>query len=53
MTLKDVLNNGQAKTRSSEAWKKLLTRLARFKIELKQGRYPHRFEVELAFAGMV
>lgn len=43
----------QAKTRSVETWKKLLTRLARFEIELKQGRYPHRFEVEMAFAGMV
>jgi DNA polymerase III subunit delta len=43
----------QAMTRQAETWKKLLTRLARFEIELKQGRYPHRFEVELAFAGMV
>ena len=43
----------QARTRSAETWKKLLTRLARFEIELKQGRYPHRFEVELAFAAMV
>lgn len=43
----------QAMTRSAETWKKLLTRLARFEIELKQGRYPHRFEVELAFAAMV
>src|SRR5690606_22051673 len=43
----------QARTRSAEIWKKLLTRLARLEIELKQGRYPHRFEVELAFAAMV
>ena len=43
----------QAKTRSSETWKKLLARLAKLEIELKQGRYPHRFEVEMAFAGMV
>ncbi len=43
----------QAMSRSAETWKKLLTRLARFEIELKQGRYPHRFEVEMAFAGMV
>lgn len=43
----------QARTRSAETWKKLLARLARFEIELKQGRYPHRFEVELAFAAMV
>jgi len=43
----------QAATRSAETWKKLLTRLARFEIELKQGRYPHRFEVEMAFAVMV
>jgi DNA polymerase III delta subunit len=43
----------QALTRPAETWKKLLTRLARFEIELKQGRYPHRFEVEMAFAGMV
>ncbi|MDB5102799.1 MAG: polymerase delta subunit [Fibrobacteres bacterium] len=43
----------QARTRPAETWKKLLTRLARFEIELKQGRYPHRFEVEMAFAGMV
>ncbi|MDQ3001993.1 MAG: DNA polymerase III subunit delta [Fibrobacterota bacterium] len=43
----------QARTRPSETWKKLLTRLARFEIELKQGRYPNRFEVEMAFAGMV
>lgn len=43
----------QAATRSAETWKKLLTRLARFEIELKQGRYPHRFEVEMAFAVLV
>jgi DNA polymerase III delta subunit len=43
----------QAASRSAEAWKKLLTRLARFEMELKQGRYPHRFEVEMAFAAMV
>lgn len=43
----------QARTRSADIWKKLLTRLARLEMELKQGRYPHRFEVEMAFAGMV
>ncbi len=43
----------QARARSSETWKKLLARLAKFETELKQGRYPHRFEVEMAFAGMV
>ncbi len=43
----------QAALRTTEAWKKLLTRLARFEMELKQGRYPHRFEVEMAFAAMV
>jgi DNA polymerase III subunit delta len=43
----------QAKTRSSVTWKKLLSRLAKLEIELKRGRYPHRFEVEMAFAGMV
>jgi DNA polymerase-3 subunit delta len=43
----------QARSRSADTWKKLLIRLARFEIELKQGRYPNRFEVELAFAGMV
>jgi DNA polymerase III subunit delta len=43
----------QAKTRSVETWKKLLARLAKLEIELKQGRYPNRFEVEMAFAGMV
>ncbi len=43
----------QARTRSAETWKKLLSRLARLEIELKRGQYPHRFEVEMAFAGMV
>lgn len=43
----------QAKMRSVETWKKLLIRLAKFETELKQGRYPHRFEVEMAFAAMV
>ncbi len=43
----------QAKTRSVERWKQLVARLARLETELKQGRYPHRFEVEMAFAAMV
>ncbi len=43
----------QAKTRTTETWKKLLARLAKLETELKQGRYPHRFEVEMAFAAMV
>jgi len=43
----------QAKTRSVETWKKILIRLAKFETELKQGKYPHRFEVEMAFAAMV
>jgi DNA polymerase III delta subunit len=43
----------QANSRSADGWKKLLTRLARFESELKMGRYPHRFEVEMAFAAMV
>lgn len=43
----------QAKTRSEAVWKRLLTYLARFEMDLKKGRYPHRFEVEMAFAYMV
>jgi DNA polymerase-3 subunit delta len=43
----------QARTRKAETWKKLLTYLARFEMDLKKGRYAHRFEVEMAFAYMV
>jgi DNA polymerase III subunit delta len=43
----------QARTRPAERWKMLLARLARLEWEMKQGRYPHRFEVELALAAMV
>ena len=43
----------QARTRKPENWKRLLTYLARFEMDLKRGRYPHRFEVEMAFAYMV
>ncbi len=43
----------QARTRSAERWKLILARLSRLEWELKQGRYPNRFEVELALAGMV
>ena len=43
----------QASTRSAARWKQLLIRLARLEAELKQGRYPHRFEMEMAFAAMV
>lgn len=43
----------QARTRKAETWKKLLAYLARFEMDLKKGRYPHRFEVEMAFAYMV
>jgi DNA polymerase III subunit delta len=43
----------QARTRKAETWKRLLAYLARFEMDLKKGRYPHRFEVEMAFAYMV
>lgn len=42
----------QARTRSLPRWKQLLARLARLEWELKQGRYPHRFEVEMALVGI-
>jgi DNA polymerase-3 subunit delta len=43
----------QARTRSASQWKKILIRLSRLEAEMKQGRYAHRFEVEMAFAAMV
>lgn len=43
----------QARSRPAERWKLLLARLARLEWEMKQGRYPYRFEVELALAAMV
>ncbi len=43
----------QARSRSLELWKKLLSMLAHFEIDLKRGRYPNRFEVEIMFAAMV
>jgi DNA polymerase-3 subunit delta len=43
----------QARTRSAAKWKQMLIRLSRLEAELKQGRYTHRFEVEMAFAAMV
>jgi DNA polymerase-3 subunit delta len=43
----------QARTRSTAKWKQILIRLARLESELKQGRFSHRFEVEMAFAAMV
>ncbi len=42
----------QARTRSLPRWKQLLARLARLEWEMKQGRYPHRFEVEMALVGI-
>jgi len=42
----------QARTRSLPRWKQLLARLARLEWEMKQGRYSHRFEVEMAMAGV-
>jgi len=43
----------QARKHPVKRLKAVLARLARLEWELKQGRYPNRFEVELAFAGMV
>ena len=43
----------QARLRSQGQLKKILVRLARLEREMKQGRYGHRFEVELAFAALV
>ena len=43
----------QARLRSQGQLKKILIRLARMEREMKQGRYGHRFEVELAFAALV
>jgi DNA polymerase III delta subunit len=43
----------QARTRKADTWKRLLAYLARFEMDLKRGRYAHRFEVEMAFAYMV
>lgn len=42
----------QARKRSLNRWKQLLARLARLEWEMKQGRYSHRFEVEMALAGV-
>ncbi len=42
----------QARLRSQGQFKKILVRLARMEREMKQGRYSHRFEVELAFAAL-
>lgn len=42
----------QARLRSQGQLKKILIRLARMEREMKQGRYAHRFEVELAFAAL-
>ena len=42
----------QANKRSLTRWKQLLARLARLEWEMKQGRYSHRFEVEMALAGV-
>jgi DNA polymerase-3 subunit delta len=42
----------QARTRTLYRWKQLLVRLARLEWEMKQGRYPHRFEVEMALVGI-
>ena len=43
----------QAQTRSLSRWKYLLARLARLEADMKMGRFPHRFEIEMALAGMV
>ncbi len=43
----------QARAHSPRRLKALLARLARLEWEFKQGRHLHRFEVELAFAGMI
>ncbi len=43
----------QARSRTLARWKLLLARLARLEGEMKQGRYLHRFEVEMALAGML
>lgn len=43
----------QARQRSQGQLKKILIRLARMEREMKQGRYSHRFEVEMAFAALV
>ena len=42
----------QARSRTLPRWKQLLARLARMEWEMKQGRYTHRFEVEMALAGV-
>ena len=42
----------QARSRSLARWKKILTRLASLEWELKQGRYSHRFEVEMALVSL-
>lgn len=43
----------QARTRPAATWRRLLAYAARLEMDLKRGRYPHRFEVEMAFAYMV
>ena len=43
----------QAQSRPKTLWKKLLVMLARFEIDLKRGKYPNRFEVEIMFSAMV
>ncbi len=43
----------QANSRSLVLWKKTLVRLGKMEMELKEGKYAHRFEVEIAFANLV
>ncbi len=43
----------QAHSRSLILWKKTLVRLGKMEMELKAGKYTHRFEVEMAFANLV
>lgn len=43
----------QARLRSQGQLRKILIRLAKMELEMKQGRYAHRFEVEMAFAALV
>lgn len=42
----------QARSRSLRRWKQILARLARLEWEMKQGRYPRRFEVEMMLTGL-
>jgi hypothetical protein len=43
----------QARSRSLNLWKKSIAALTRLERDFKRGRYPQRFETEMAFASLL